>query len=269
MPDTINLPGVGPTNKKTVYLVGGLIVVVAGYGYYRSRNASVAPTPSDTTATDITATDSTYDPTLDPTSQYYDMTSDPNSAYYQGGVYDSGMSQYPIGAGLYEPVTAPTGYTSNPEWSQAAEDYLANSVGLSPTNVQAALGKYLTGGTVNDAQESIINQAIAAVGYPPQAGPNGYPPSIKKSAAPSVTTLATPHMASHWQGKGKAKEAILVWSKIPHAAHYTVYNHGQFAFNSLKPTAVVHRSGLYSVAAIPADNRYRASAKSNAVTINF
>jgi PASTA domain-containing protein len=93
-----------------------------------------------------------------------------------------GNPGYP-GSGI--PITG--GYTSNAQWSQAAENYLVQTVGADPNTVGNALGKYITGGTVDDAQTAIINQAIAFNGYPPVSGPEGYPPSIR-TGSPTPTT---------------------------------------------------------------------------------
>jgi hypothetical protein len=96
--------------------------------------------------------------------------------------YLYGGGQYPSGTGGIG------GYTSNAAWSQAAESYLVNTTGADANTVGNALGKYITGGSVTSDQMAIINQAIAFVGYPPVAGPNGFPPSIQTAGTPASTT---------------------------------------------------------------------------------
>lgn len=111
-----------------------------------------------------------------------------------------GNPGYP-GSGI--PITG--GYTSNAQWSQAAENYLVQTVGADPNTVGNALGKYITGGVVDDAQTAIINQAIAFNGYPPISGPGGYPPSIRTGSPtpttpPPTGTVAVPSVIGHTAG---------------------------------------------------------------------
>lgn len=95
-------------------------------------------------------------------------------------------TSYLYGGGAYPAGTGGIGgYTSNAAWSQAAESYLVNTTGADPNTVGNALGKYITGGPVTSDQVAIINQAIAFVGYPPVAGPNGFPPSIQTGTTPT------------------------------------------------------------------------------------
>lgn len=99
-----------------------------------------------------------------------------DTSYLYGGYPGYTGSGYPVAGG----------FTSNAQWAQAAEDYLVNTGGANANTVGNALGKYITGGTVDDSQQAVINQAIAFEGYPPVSGPNGYPPSIR-TAAPTPT----------------------------------------------------------------------------------
>lgn len=179
----VSVPGFGKQKKQTVYIIGGVVVAVIGIGYYRSRK-NAAATAAATTATAATDTSSATDTSG---SGYVD----PNAAY-DSSAYGSGYVDPTTGLPLNTGVTQPTGFTSNSQWSQAAEEYLAGTVGLDATSVQAALGKYITGGSVTADQQNIIEQAIAAEGYPPQSGPNGYPPSVQLAATPPPTQAAPP-----------------------------------------------------------------------------
>lgn len=73
-------------------------------------------------------------------------------------------------------------FTSNAAWSQYAQNYLVNTVGLAAGTVSQALGDYLAGNALTAAEQSIINQAIAFALNPPVQGPGGYPPAIKVQA---------------------------------------------------------------------------------------
>jgi hypothetical protein len=99
-----------------------------------------------------------------------------------GGLgYSDTTYAYGGGSGFPGGVQPVGGFTSNAQWSQAVEDYLVNVAGGNMNTVGNAIGKYITGQPVDDTQEGVINQAIAFEGYPPVAGPDGYPPSIRKS----------------------------------------------------------------------------------------
>ena len=170
MTDTINVPGMGATKKTTVYVAGGIGAVIIGVVWYRSRSTA-SSTPVDTTQ-------------VDPATGYpYGSAEDAAALQSQSSYISPGGS----GTGSSDPyygAQQPTGYTSNSQWAQAAEDYLGNTVGSDTNTVAAALGKYLTGGNVTEDQRTIIQQAIGFQGYPPVSGPDGYPPSIRVLAAP-------------------------------------------------------------------------------------
>jgi len=218
MAEDVKIPGIGPVKKKTVYIVGAVFIVAVGVYYYRSRNAAAAV---DTTATDTTDTTQ-----IDPATGYAYGTVEDQAALASQQQYNSVGS----GAGTSDsaPLPAtPTGFTSNAQWTQAAEEYLSETVGLDSTQVQAALGKYITGGAASTAQATIIEQAIAAEGYPPIAGPNGYPPSVRTAAVIPTPTptkpldqLGTPHI--YVTAKGKTGDLRIHWNAIPHAGFYLV-----------------------------------------------
>jgi hypothetical protein len=109
------------------------------------------------------------------------------TGYGQGGGFLGGGGG--IGVGTPVPPAGPGyGYgggsgggtnppTTNAQWAAAAEAQLEAS-GYNPTTVAAALGKYLTGGTLTLDQQSIVQAAIAVENYPPVRGANGFPPQM-------------------------------------------------------------------------------------------
>jgi PASTA domain-containing protein len=164
-------------------LIGGVVVIGGGgiYLYVRHKNAAAQLTTADATDTsasdlgdtssDTSSTDSGYIPAgygygPDGLSDYggYD-----NSGAQDGGYYNAGTST---------PVQVQTQATTNAQWVQAAISALTNQ-GYTGTQVTAALGTYVTGGALTADQVSVVNAAIGVEGYPPVAGANGYPPSIK------------------------------------------------------------------------------------------
>lgn len=95
---------------------------------------------------------------------------------YGGAQGNYGYGYYGAGSGSVQ-TQVPTQATTNAQWAEAAMSALT-SAGYDGQTVLAALGVYLTGGTVTAQQLTIIQGAIAAEGYPPVPGPNNYPPQI-------------------------------------------------------------------------------------------
>ncbi len=176
MPKTVHVPGLGNVPR------GGLIIgIVAGVGggvyiWWRHKNAAATPASSASSSSYGYGSNFGYggygynDPAFN--EPYI------GGEFGYGGAYGYGIG-VGYGAGVPYPPSAPTQLaTTNAAWAQAAESYLANTGGYDPATVAGALGIYLSGGTPNSNQQSIIEAAIAFQGYPPTAGPNGYPPAI-------------------------------------------------------------------------------------------
>jgi Fibronectin type III domain len=166
------------TTQQRWLLFGGLGVGGAGliaYMYKKNKEAKAAA---------AAATAKTQQATSGAGAQYaYGYGSVSPYAYGYGysvqpEVYGYGLGYYGYGVsgGAGGGVIAPAA-TTNAMWSQAAVTQLTNQ-GYTGSTVQAALGVYLTGGTLTADQETIVQAAIAVEGYPPQPGPNGYPPAM-------------------------------------------------------------------------------------------
>lgn len=191
--------------KKQALLLGGGAVVVLGFAYmrYRSQQQQQAAAQAAVAAQTATGTGNGTSDQIDPATGFpYGSAEDAaaltaqasyNSPY--GGLGYSDTS-YLYGGEPYYPGSSgyPTagGYTSNSQWSQAAQSYLSGTVGTDAGTVSTALGLYITGQEMSSAQQAIVEQAIAFVGYPPVAGPDGYPPSIRTAPPTSTTPPPTP-----------------------------------------------------------------------------
>lgn len=185
MADTIKLPGLGETKKSTAYVIGAGLVLVVGVAWYRSKHQAAA---TDTTTSSTTADQQNVDAATGYTSgSAEDLAAlAAQSGGYGGGAY-YGTGQY---GGLAGPTGNPGQYVTNGQWAQAAEDYMAHTLGEDATTVAAALGKYITGQALTSAQVGYVQQAIAFQGYPPVNGTDGYPPSYRSqpvSAPPPPT----------------------------------------------------------------------------------
>lgn len=185
---TIHTP-MGNVSKKTALIVGVGGVGVLLIAYYRSKKnaASSAASSTDTSQ-------STDSANIDPATGFpYGSPEDIQALQSQqmigggfGPVYGGGGN--PGGGTPGQPGT----FTTNAQWSQYAEDYLVNTVGLNASDVGLALGKYLTGQAVTTDQVTIINQAIAFAGPVPVPGANGNPPGFTE--VPGGNTVAVPNV---------------------------------------------------------------------------
>lgn len=172
----VKVPGIGHLNKKQLYIGGGLVVVVIGVAMYeRSKKAAAAAAAAAAAST--TSGTSDIDPaTGDVTGSPEDIAAlEAQSSYANDTAYGY-SSGGDVGSGT---GTVQSGFTSNSQWAQAAETYLVQESNADAATVAAALGAYITGSPVTTAQMTVIEQAIAFEGYPPQPGTNGYPPAIK------------------------------------------------------------------------------------------
>ena len=216
MADTMQIAG-KPVKKQTVAIAAGAVVIL-GIGVYRYRKqaAADAATAADNAAAQApgTGTDSAIDPATGfPYGSIEDASALTSQSGYitpfgaggQGTTYLTG-GPYPGGG------QTPGGFTSNAQWSQAAEDYLVNTASGDANTVGNALGKYITGQVVTAAQSDIVNQAIAFEGYPPVAGANGYPPSIR-TAAPVPTPNPNPTPTPTGTANAKPVTGLRVVSK--------------------------------------------------------
>jgi len=169
----VRLPVVGGVSKKALAIGGGSAALLIGVIYLRKRKSQSAPAATgDTTGTDTTGSGDYVDPGLQDTSQ--------GPVYGSTGYYDPNTGQWVYGS----TGTGQAAATTNQAWAQNAIAYLSGQ-GADPGALSAALGAYLAGQPVSSDQVSLIDQAIAAEGYPPQAGPSGYPPGINESGTPS------------------------------------------------------------------------------------
>lgn len=144
---TIKVPAVGPV-KKTWALAGlGILGVILGVAYWRHLKAGQAPAA---------------------------VTKAPAAAAGSSGSGGGGGGD---NDGSRDSSTG-GGFATNAAWDRAAQTYL-EAIGSNPQVVADALGKYLHGDAVTEAQQIVIESAIGAEGEPPVSGPGGFPPNIR------------------------------------------------------------------------------------------
>ncbi len=179
MAGTVKLPLVGETNKATLVIAGLAGVTALGWAVWKDKKSKTAASTAAATTTTSTAgtgygyAAQTYQP------YGYGFGASGLGEYGGGGEGDYGYGYYGAGDPTEE---VPGQAATNAQWSEAAVSALTNA-GWSGTDVLTALGLYITGSPVTATQEQIIQAAIAAEGYPPSAGTNGYPPAIHTGPA--------------------------------------------------------------------------------------
>lgn len=159
-----NIPGLGKMPKWAIIAtaIGGGLVI---FYVVRKQNAAGSAAPQSTQTPDSTAT------AIDPATGYpYGSPED------QAALSGTGGAGYGYGAGTagydYYPTSMDTGSTvttpsTNQEWSQDAVSMLSQE-GYNPETVSGALGVYLSHGRLTANQASLVQQAIALLGQPPQ-----------------------------------------------------------------------------------------------------
>jgi LysM repeat protein len=174
MADTINTP-FGAVKKETAYVIGGALVLVLGVVWYRSRSAAKAASIAASGA----------NTGIDPATGFAYGSAEDAAALANQGSFINPTVPFAPGGGGGGGSSIPQGFVSNAQWAQSTEQYLIdNGVVHDSTLLGNAIGKYLTGQPVTSDMQSLIQQAIAFGGYPPVAGPNGYPPSINTAPTP-------------------------------------------------------------------------------------
>lgn len=214
MAEKINIPGFGPANKTAVYVVGGGAAALLAYSIWKYRQNQAANAAS-------TATGTTDTSQLDPATGYpYGSPEDAAALSSQAG-YTNPYGYVGIGPNTGDTSTPIPAITDNGAWTQKAEDILVNTNGLDAPTVSAALGKYITGESVNSTEASIINQAISVANYPPQAGPSGYPPSVRLVSTPAAPALHDVVDLARLSGATNARQLVKAHSD-PSASANTV-----------------------------------------------
>lgn len=215
---TVKVPIFGEVPKKTALLVGGGIAVLVGIMYYRGKKASAA-------AASVAAAGSSE---INPATGFaYGSPEDAAAMAAQAAYVTPGGVGTGGGGGS---PGQPTGFTSNGQWAQAAEQYMqAEGLIVEPTALASALGKYITGHQATPLDSDLIHQAIAFQGYPPISGPNGYPPAINTSTdpvptpdpTPTPTALSAPTGVRIDSGAWTDRIAVY-WNAVPGAVSYVI-----------------------------------------------
>jgi Fibronectin type III domain len=191
---TVKLPVFGTVKKKTAAGAGfGSVVLVIGIYWWRQRQAAnAAAASSQAQQSSAAAAGTVTDPAgnvcastdIDPSTGFCSGTAADLQAQQEAASDDLGddedIGDYGDGTGTG--ITTTQAFSNNAAWAQAAEAYLGSN---GADSTAAALSKYLLGQQITTDQEQVVEEAIAAEGYPPVAGANGYPPSMNVTGGTS------------------------------------------------------------------------------------
>lgn len=212
MPE-VNVPGIGPVEPKYVWIGGGLTAGIVAYAYYKHRQAAASAT----------------------------LVTDPTT----GALAATGGSPPPI-----QPAAPDTSglITTNTQWTQDVLNKLGATGSVDLGVVLNAISKYLAGIALTADEASIVRQAWAVSGKPPEGPANiilagtgtgaGTPPP--PSGGGGGTTPSVPGAVSglHITGNRVAGPSNVVvtvaWNAASGATGYRVtlddpWNLGQFA----------------------------------------
>lgn len=224
-PGGVKLPGVGRVPRKWLVIVGVASIGSIAYFAYRRKGAAAVPAADGSTGQIDPLTGDVAGSAQD----QMDLAAlQDSSAYGTGtaGGYYAGSGALGT-SGVNPPVPGTGGFTTNGQWAQQAEADLGG-IGVDQLALAAALGHYLTGSPLSSAEQSLVDQAIAEEGYPPVAGPSGYPPAMHATPAGGGTggggtgtgtgRLARPG-GVHLTLRGKTGVRVQ-WTAVPGAAGY-------------------------------------------------
>lgn len=189
MTETVKVPGAGKVNKRVVIGVGVAAGGFVAYRYYRARTASDAPSPDG----------SFEDPGVLP------------------GVAGAVKDNNAYGSGDTTQTSDTTAVTTNAAWSQLALAQLSQTDRWSYGEIAEALGNFLGGQPLSDAQQAIVRAAIAVAGHPPVGSPAIIPGgNTSVTVAPTGVTVSSTTPTS----------ALINFVPVPGARTYNVYRSG-------------------------------------------
>jgi len=203
MTEQVDIPKVGPVNKKVLIGAG---VAVAGFLAWRYYLAGSGSTSVDEGAEDTGYEDGGTIPAVEGATDWYGAGSSSTG--------DTTSS-------------TPQAMTTNAQWSQYARDQLLAADVASGADIGAALGNYLAGKPLTSAQQTIVQAAIAYAGYPP-VGTHVVVPGGDTEITVAPTGLKV---------IGTSPNSVtLSWAAVAGADFYDVYRSGA-ASNAVRSTA--------------------------------
>lgn len=232
---TVHLPVFGAVKKKTAVYgtagVVGFVVVVYYVRQHRAASSSAADTSGQAAplgSGDLYPPDGTTGDPSDPysTDPATGMTYGDEAGTIGSGFGDAGVGSMPFSGGsntdtsggLDTSTTAGPPFNSNSQWAQ----YVEAAMGSTGSDaIAAAIGHYLAGSELTDAERTIAQEANAIGNPPPIAGLGGFPPSFRtKGVAGHPVTAHNPVTGLHVTPR--TTQADVAWNAEANAPHYLV-----------------------------------------------
>ncbi len=195
MTDQVDIPKVGPVNKKVLIGVGVALAGFLAWRYYLAGSGA-APADEGAAAEDAGYEDGGTIPAVEGATDWY------GSGSSSSGDTTSSTSQ---------------ALTTNAAWSQYASNQLVALDVASGSDIATALGNYLAGRPLTSAQQAIVQAAIAYAGYPP-VGTHVVVPGGDTDITVAPTGLKV---------IGQSPNSVtLSWVAVAGASFYDVYRSG-------------------------------------------
>ncbi len=194
----VNVPKLGPMNKKVLAGVGVAAAGFVGWRYYQSRKDAAAAAADTTDTTDPGFQDPGVLPSV-------------SGAVDGSGLFGDGTTTVP--------TSTDYGFTgtTNDQWTQYVATQLSQSDQWSYTDILTALGAYLAGRPLSAIQQQIVQAAIAIGGHPPVGNP-----VVVSGGNTPITVAPTGVVAT-----GSTSSTVtLSWQPVAGAAQYRVYRSG-------------------------------------------
>lgn len=147
MSANVDVPGVGPVNKRVVIGLSVGLVAFIGWRYYAA--SSVSSAGDEESAGDSGYEDGGTIPAVAGATDWYGS----------GGGSGGGSGTAPDGTS--------TQILTNQQWSAYARDQLLAVDAYNGQAISEALGNYLSGAPLSKEQQQIVRAAIGYAGYPP------------------------------------------------------------------------------------------------------
>lgn len=206
----VDVPGVGPVDKRVLAGVGVGTAALVAYIYWR-RTQNMMPAESD-----------------DPVIEDFDNGELTDTGDYGGG-----------GAWRFAPT--PTGDVSdgstaphtNPEWTARAQEALAGA-GFSVSSSTTALGKYLARQPLTATEATLVRNALGLVGSPPDGAYSVI--LVPDPVKPTTPTVALPKAPTGLKAANiTATGARVTWTPVKGAIGYQVWRNGAAYDTGLDP----------------------------------
>lgn len=226
---TMNVPGIGNVEKKYVYIGAAGVAGFVGYMYWKNRSS--ADTSVSDTVTDPSTDSTAFDPSQSDYGYSYDMSG-------SAPVYQSPVNQT-------IPVTSENQITTDAAWDSEAVSR-AGDIGSDGGAVASALGRFLAGLCVSNAQADLVRAVQGILGRPPQS------PTLDIHICPDSPTPPTGGTATvpaNFRVTSTDKSGVtLSWDPVPNAQRYIIHIGGgpQKYNHSVTDSAPPYRFGALS-----------------------